>query len=329
MISNHAVSVLSRSGSKLYEYYTLDVFTDHVFGGNQLAVLIDARGLNTAQMQHVTREFNLSETVFVLPPEAPMHTRKARIFTPGRELPFAGHPTVGTAFLIAALGMIQLVEGETHITLEEGVGPVTVMVSVEAGRPVAAQLTAAQPPEFRHDVPSNADVSAMLGIGVADIGGFGLSVAAVSCGMPFLLVPLRTRECVSRARLEHGAWERALSNGWASEIYLFDASAVEHGTPIRARMFAPSLGIGEDPATGSAAASLAAYLATNLAARGNSTAKDLEWVVQQGVEMGRPSTLRLSADLVNGVVTAVRVGGQSVLVSHGSIAVPDVTAAVV
>ncbi len=319
-------SVLNRPGVGLYEYYTLDVFTHHVFGGNQLAVLTDARGLSTEQMHQITREFNLSETVFVLPPDDARHTRKVRIFTPGRELPFAGHPTVGTAFLLAATGTIELTgnEGETHITLEEGVGPVGVMLSIEGGRPVASQLSITRPPEFRHDVPRIADIAEMLTLDVSDIGGPGLSVTAVSCGVPFLLVPLRTRECVSRARLQQQAWDRVLSASWATEIYLFDASAIERRTPIRARMFAPSLGIGEDPATGSAAAALAAYLATDLAERAAAVSSQLEWTVQQGIEMGRPSTLRLSADVSDGKVEAVRVSGQSVIVSHGTIAVPAV-----
>ncbi|MGI8508737.1 MAG: PhzF family phenazine biosynthesis protein [Gemmatimonadaceae bacterium] len=304
--------------STRYKYYTLDVFTDRAFGGNPLAVLPDARGLSTEQMQRITAEFNLSETVFVLPPDDPTHARKLRIFTPGRELPFAGHPTVGTAFLLAALGMIDVAEGEAHIVLEEGVGPVAVTLSVEGGVPMFATLTTAQAPELRRDVPRVADVAEMLTLDISDIGAPGFTIAAVSCGIPFLLVPLRSRQCVSRAKLRREAWENVLSSAWAREIFLFDGSAIERRTPIRARMFAPSLGIGEDPATGSAAAALAAYLAM----RNDSANARLDWVVEQGVEMGRPSVLRLSADIDHGAVSAVRVGGQSVLVSEGMMTVP-------
>ncbi|MGI9089771.1 MAG: PhzF family phenazine biosynthesis protein [Gemmatimonadaceae bacterium] len=307
---------------KQYKFHTLDVFTDHIFGGNPLAVLTDARGLTTAQMQRITAEFNLSETVFILPPDDPGNTRKLRIFTPGRELPFAGHPTIGTAFLLAAAGMIEVVEGETHIVLEEGVGPVAVTLDVKGGVPISARLTAAQPPELRCDVPRVADMAEMLTLDVSDIGVAGLSVAAVSCGVPFLLVPLRSCDCVSRAKLRRGSWERVLADAWAREVYLFDGSAIERRTAIRARMFAPDLGIGEDPATGSAAAALAAYLAM----RSDSAKASLDWVVNQGVEMGRPSVLKLSAEISGGEVTAVCVAGQSVLVSEGTITVPDVVA---
>lgn len=304
--------------SAKYKYHTLDVFTDRTFGGNPLAVLTDARGLSTGQMQRITSEFNLSETVFVLPPDNPKHTRKLRIFTPGRELPFAGHPTVGTAFLLAASGMIDIADGDTQIVLEEGVGPVAVTLSVKDGAPISATLTAAQAPELRRDVPHVADVAEMLTLDISDVGAPGLSIAAVSCGMPFLLVPLRSRECVSRAKLRREAWESVLSNAWAREIFLFDGSAIERRTPIRARMFAPSLGIGEDPATGSAAATLAAYLAM----RNDSANARLDWVVEQGVEMGRPSVLKLSADISRGEVSGIRVGGQCVLVSEGTMTVP-------
>lgn len=304
--------------STRYKYYTLDVFTDRAFGGNPLAVLPDARGLSTAQMQRITSEFNLSETVFVLPPDDPKHARKLRIFTPGRELPFAGHPTVGTAFLLAATGMIDVADGETHIVLEEGVGPVAVTLTVEGGAPISATLTTAQAPELRREVPRVADVAEMLTLDISDIGAPGLTIAAVSCGIPFLLVPLRSRQCVTRAKLRREAWENVLSSAWAREIFLFDGSSIERRTPIRARMFAPSLGIGEDPATGSAAAALAAYLAM----RNDSANARLDWVVEQGVEMGRPSVLKLSADIDHGEVSAVRVGGQSVLVSEGTMTVP-------
>jgi trans-2,3-dihydro-3-hydroxyanthranilate isomerase len=301
-----------------YAFHTLDVFTDTIFGGNPLAVLTDARGLSTDQMQQITREFNLSETVFVLPPEDASHTRRVRIFTPGRELPFAGHPTVGTAFLLATTGMIPLTEGETRIVLEEGVGPVPVNIRVENGVPVSAQLTAAQAPEFRDDAPSNGDLAALLSLSESDVMSDQFKAQSVSCGVPFLLVPLASRDAVSRAKLDRAVWERVLARAWASEVFLFDASAASSAGNIRARMFAPALGIGEDPATGSAGASLAAYLARYLP-HGSA----LEWTVEQGFEMGRPSILSLSASVEHayGRIDAVRVAGKSVLVSEGTLRV--------
>lgn len=299
-----------------YSFRTLDVFTDTLFGGNPLAVLTDARGLSTEQMERITREFNLSETVFILPPENPAHTRRVRIFTPGRELPFAGHPTVGTAFLLAATGMIPLTEGETRIVLEEGVGPVAVTIQIENGAPVSAELTAAQAPEFRSDVPSAKDVAAVLSLNESDVSTGEFATEAVSCGVPFLIAPLVSRDAVSRARLDRGAFERVLSGTWAPEIFLFDVSAATNGGTVRARMFAPDLGIGEDPATGSAAVCLAAYLAKRAA-----DGAALRWTVVQGVEIGRPSTLLISAERKNGVVATVRVAGKSVLVSEGTLRV--------
>ena len=298
-----------------YAFHTLDVFTDTMFGGNPLAVLTDARGLSTDQMQLITREFNLSETVFVLPPEDASHTRRVRIFTPGRELPFAGHPTVGAAYLLAATGMIPLTEGETHIVLEEGVGPVGVTIHVENGAPISAQLTTAQAPEFRRDVPSAQEIAELLSLTISDVFSEAFKAEAVSCGVPFLLTPLVSRDAVSRSKLNRAVWERVLASSWASEIFLFDASAVQASAVIRARMFAPALGIGEDPATGSAGACLAAYLAKH-AADGSA----LAWTVEQGFEMGRPSTLSLSAEKTkDGGIGAVRVAGKSVLVSQGTL----------
>jgi trans-2,3-dihydro-3-hydroxyanthranilate isomerase len=302
--------------SELHSFHTLDVFTDTIFGGNPLAVLTDARGLSTEQMQRITKEFNLSETVFVFPPEVASHTRRLRIFTPGRELPFAGHPTVGTAYLLAATGLIPLTEGETNIVFEEGVGPVPVTIRVEKGVPVSAQLTVAQPPEFRSDTPSVEEIAELLSLSIADISTGTLGAEAVSCGVPFLIAPLTSRDSVRRAKLSRPTWERTLASGWAKEIFLFDASAVTSGGAIRARMFAPSMGIGEDPATGAAAACLAAYLAKYA-----SDGAALSWTVEQGYEMGRPSILSLSAEKKDGEIGAIRVAGKSVLVSEGKIRV--------
>lgn len=302
--------------SDSYSFHTLDVFTDTIFGGNPLAVLTDARGLSTEQMQHITREFNLSETVFVLPPDDASHARRLRIFTPGREMPFAGHPTVGTAYLLAATGMIPLTEGETRIVLEEGVGPVPVTIQVVNGAPVSAELTAAQAPEFRSTVPSVHDIAELLSVNVTDISTGQFAAEAVSCGVPFLIAPLASRDAVSRAKLNRATWERTLADTWTREVFLFDASAVVTGGAIRARMFAPDLGIGEDPATGAAATCLAAYLAKRAGDNFN-----LAWTVEQGFDMGRPSILSLSAVKKDGRIEAVRVAGKAVLVSEGKLRV--------
>lgn len=300
-----------------HHYHTLDVFTDHVFGGNQLAVFPDARGLSSEQMQRIARELNLSETVFIDPEQPSPDTWRVRIFTPESELPFAGHPTVGTAFLLASLGRVKPVGDEARVVLAEGVGPVPVTVRWKAGQPVFAQLTVAKLPEARPPEPPTAELAALLGLQPGDVLETGrFTPEAVSCGVPFLIIPLRSREALRRARLDTARWEKLLARSWAPPVFV--VSGVETGAGISARMFSPGMGIPEDPATGSAAAALAGYLAVRQESRGGT----LEWEVEQGVDMGRPSTLFLEADLHEGRVTAVRVGGSSVRVGEGFLELP-------
>jgi trans-2,3-dihydro-3-hydroxyanthranilate isomerase len=304
-----------------YLFLTADVFTDRPFGGNPLAVVPDARGISTERMQQVAREMNLSETVFVLPPEDPAHTRKLRIFTPGAELPFAGHPTVGTAHVLASIGEVPLSAAETRIVFEEGVGPVPVTIRSEEGRPVFCQLSAAKMPEFGPAPASRADLAEMLGLSPEDLleSAEGSDAPqAVSCGVPFLFIPLRDRAAVGRARLRTDRWEATVSGGWAKEVYVFARDPELAGSHLRSRMFAPRMGIPEDPATGAAAASFGGYLASRSPERDGT----LRWVIEQGFEMGRPSLLHLEVDKKDGEVTAVRVGGSSVLMSEGTMELP-------
>ena len=294
-------------------FCTLDVFTDTRFGGNQLAVFPDARGLDTDQMQAIAREFNLSETVFVLPPEDPAHTRRLRIFTPGSELPFAGHPTIGTAHALAALGQIPLTGDTTRIVFEEGVGLVPVSIRSRGGVPVFAELTVAKLPETGPPPPSRSALAELLSVEVADLTGGTWSPQSVSTGVPFLFVPVRDRTVLKRARVKLDRWEAILKASWAPEVFVFSRDPEREGSHIRARMFAPGLGIGEDAATGSAACALGGYLAARDALKDGT----LRWVVEQGFEMGRPSILEVEADKVDGKITAIRVGGASVMVSKG------------
>lgn len=300
-----------------YAFHTLDVFTDHIFGGNPLAVFPDGGGLTTEQMQTVAGELNLSETVFVFPPDNPVHTRHLRIFTPGIELPFAGHPTVGAAHLLAEIGDIPLDGDETRIVFEEGVGPVPVTIRASEGHVVSAQFSAARMPEFGPAAPRLADIAEMLSLETGDILNEP-KPAAVSCGVPFLCVMLANPGALARARTRRGAWERILAGSWAPHLYLIARFEDAPDTSYRARMFAPAMGIDEDPATGSAATALAGYLAP-LAAKKSGT---LHWSVDQGVDMGRPSRLEVEADISQGAVTAIRVSGRSVIVSHGEMTIP-------
>ncbi len=310
-----------------YNYHTADVFTDTPFGGNQLAVIPNAAGLDDDAMLAITREFNFSETTFVLPPESSGNTRRVRIFTPGGEIPFAGHPTVGTAYLLAQTGEIELIGPETRIILEEGVGPVPVTIYSEGGRPVFAQLTAAKLPVRRRPLISRRELAEVLSLKKRDILKDDVWYTdAVSAGLPFLFVPLASLDALGRAHVREELWEERLKGTWATEIYVFVEEESSRGRDgalsgdglIRSRMFAPMMGIKEDPATGSAAAAFGGYLAWR------STVRDgtLKWTIHQGVEMGRPSRLQVETDVVGGEVKATRVGGESVLVSSGTLYFP-------
>lgn len=294
-------------------YFTADVFTDRRFGGNQLAVFPDARDVAPALMASIAREFNYSETTFVLPPDNPDHLAKVRIFTPGGELPFAGHPTVGTAHVLASIGAVPLTDGETKIVLEEGVGPVPVTIRGAAGAPEFVQLSAAMLPEVGPPPPSAEILAAMLSLSANDVLDDDFAPQAVSCGTPFLFVPLRDHDAVRRARLDLPRWEAALDGYLTNKVFLFALDAELPGSDVHARMFAPGIGVPEDPATGSAAVALGGYLA----ARDPRADGTLRWVVEQGIEMGRPSRLEVEADKRHGAVTAARVGGQTVIVCEG------------
>jgi trans-2,3-dihydro-3-hydroxyanthranilate isomerase len=292
-----------------HRFVTLDVFTSVPFGGNQLAVFPDARGIPDELLLAITREFNYSETTFCYPPEDPAHTKRVRIFTPGGEIPFAGHPTVGTAIALHAAG-----EAPASMVLEEGVGPVPVTVRSTDDGTAFAQFAVARLPEVGPAAPSRGMLAEILSIDAEDILTTPFAPQTLSCGIPFLLVPLRSVQAVSRARVRLEKWEATLKSSWAPEIFLFARDPDGGDTHFRARMFAPGLNVAEDPATGSANACFAGYLA----ARAPQSSGTLAWTVDQGIEMGRPSRLEIEADTTDGALTAVRVGGSAVLVSEGT-----------
>ena len=296
-----------------FHYVTVDVFTKERFGGNQLAVFPDASKLPPQLMQRIAREFNFSETTFVFPPTDPKHTRRVRIFTPESELAFAGHPTVGTAFALATLGDIALTGDETRIVLEENVGPVPVLIRAAGGKASFAQLSAAKLPELGPPPPPAKDLAKMIGLDAADVRSDAFFPQAWSCGTPFLFVPLRNRSALARARIVGDEFERVLKDYWTNMVFLFCDEPELKGSHYRARMFAPSAGVPEDPATGGANVAFAGYLGTRDQRRDGT----LRWVVEQGFEMGRPSILEVEADKRNGEITAARVGGNSVFVSKG------------
>lgn len=301
-----------------YRFLTSDVFTDRIFGGNPLAVFPDGQGLSTEQMQRTARELNLSETVFVLPPESPDHTRKLRIFTPSTELPFAGHPTVGTAIVLASIGGVPLDGAETRIVFEEGVGPVPVLIRSEGDVPVFAQLSAARLPEPGPPPPSVDELAELLSIDPGDILTGDDAPENVSAGVPFLFIPVRDRSVLARCRVRMDRWDALLAGPEAPELYVFSRDPELPGSDFRARMFGPGLGIPEDPATGGAATAFGGYVGVRAPERDAT----LRFTIEQGFEMGRPSLLHLEVDKRDGKVTAVRVGGGAVLVSEGTMEIP-------
>jgi trans-2,3-dihydro-3-hydroxyanthranilate isomerase len=299
-------------------YFTADVFTDRPFGGNQLAVFPDARDIDPALMQPIAREFNFSETTFVLPPDDPTHTAKVRIFTPGSELPFAGHPTVGTAHVLAATGAIPLAGDETRIVFEELVGPVPVTIRATNGRPTFTQLSAAKLPEVLAPPPPSDALAAMLSLAPDEISSGAMAPQTISCGTPFLLVPVKNRDAVRRSRLKLDLYEETLRGYVSNKVFVFALDAEYPGHDLRVRMYAPAAGIAEDPATGGGAVGLAGYLAV----RDPRPSGTFRWVIEQGFEMGRPSILEIEAEKSNGEITAVRVGGETVMMTEGTMTFP-------
>jgi trans-2,3-dihydro-3-hydroxyanthranilate isomerase len=299
-------------------FYTLDVFTDEPFGGNPLGVFPDALHLSTPVMQRIAGEMNLSETVFLGAPETAQGSARVRIFTPRLEIPFAGHPTVGTAIYLAGRLPESARRGETKLVLEENVGPVPVTVRFDNGRPSFAQLTTAQPSEHRPSPHSPAELAAMVGLGANEVCPDGFAPEMVSCGLPYHIVPVRSVDAVRRAALDTSLWRRMLGDSWAHHVYLVAMDTEGDAADVHVRMFAPGSGVPEDPATGSAAAALGGYLA----ARSGREHGTLSWVAEQGIEMGRPSLLYIEVDRARGVTTAIRVGGRAVEVSQGTMLVP-------
>jgi trans-2,3-dihydro-3-hydroxyanthranilate isomerase len=314
-----------------YSYHTLDVFTDRPFSGNPLAVFPEADGLSTEQMQAIARELNLSETVFVLPPTTVEGTRKVRIFTPGREVPFAGHPTVGTAFFLVASGAVEADGDEVTVVLEEQVGPVRVRVRCSDGVPVHAELTAAAPPREAPIIWNRETVGALVTLPEEAVGMPGQPLGAVgpdvaedgrltpafaSMGLAFLVLPVASVMAAESARLDSAVWSRLLNRDSDSQmVYLVAPGGRGEGVDFHVRMFGPSVGVPEDAATGSAAAALGAYLGRRLPDR------DYAFTLEQGLEMGRPSRISLGLEVRDGIATRVTVGGSCVLMSSGSMRV--------
>lgn len=296
-----------------YRYFICDVFTDRRFGGNQLGVLPDARGLNDRQMQQIAREFNFAESTFVLPPERG-HTRRVRIFTPTKEVPFAGHPNIGTAYTLASIGEFGTIEGSKTVTFEELAGLVPVTIERRPDGKLWCELSA--PEKLSIGKKFSAEMlAAAVSLNADDVVTATHLPLVASVGLPFIVAELRDRAALERARCYMPGIDAIAAQGVVPDIHLYVQSHDDF--TIRARMFAPLDGVPEDPATGSANAALAALL-THCKPEQEG---DFRWRIAQGVEMGRPSVLEARTEKRGGQVTAARIGGGSVLVSEGTIEV--------
>jgi trans-2,3-dihydro-3-hydroxyanthranilate isomerase len=293
-------------------YITVDVFTDRAFGGNPLAVVLDAGGLSTAQMQAVASEFNYSETTFVLPPADPAHDAQVRIFTVRSEIPFAGHPNVGTAFVLATLAE----KPPARLLFEEKAGLVPVEVVTEHGKVVSTELTAPQPLK-RLSQLSAEQAAACLSLQASEVKTDRHAPQIVSVGLSFLAVELTSREALRRARPDAAAFAKTFPCDGSDAIYFYtrDVPASEKPCDLQARMFHPGAGgLSEDPATGSATAAAAALLADLDPTRDG----ELKLSIRQGVDMGRPSLLLTRVRKQGGAVTSVHVGGGCVQMMEGT-----------
>jgi trans-2,3-dihydro-3-hydroxyanthranilate isomerase len=295
-------------------FYTLDVFAGEVLAGNPLAVVLEAQGLDDRRMQAIAAEFNLSETVFVVAPAQASHRAGLRIFTPGRELPFAGHPTVGAAVLLGLLDRGGK-QGLLDFVLEEKIGAVPCRVEVLEAERGQATFTVPRLPERLGGLPDKAALAQGLGLDPKDIGFGAHEPSIYSAGVPFACVPLRGRDAVTRARPQGEAFAKAFAAEGYANAYVYCAEPLEKAHAYHARMFAPGFGIAEDPATGSAAAAFAGVIMQYDAPADGHPA----FVIEQGDAMGRPSRITLRLDVAEGRLRQASIGGEAVIMSEGQL----------
>jgi trans-2,3-dihydro-3-hydroxyanthranilate isomerase len=304
-------------------YHLVDVFTDRQFGGNPLAVFTNGRGIRAETMQSIAKELNLSETTFVLPPDDAANDYRVRIFTPGKELPMAGHPTIGTTYVLAREHLIARgSEGEeTTIKLEEGVGTIPVRIEWREGE--ARFIEMRQPrPTFGARVEDLRAVAEMLSIEPEEIAETNLPLEVVSCGVPFFYVPVKSLRAVQNIKFRVDVWENKLKRVVPPEVFVFTREVEFAGSTVHSRMFAPGMGIWEDPATGGASGPLGCYLVQHgvVACDGG----EVEIVSEQGIEMGRPSFIRIRIARREGEeITDVRVGGECRFMGEGYLEIED------
>lgn len=298
-------------------YYILDVFTERPFGGNPLAVVTDADSLSSADMQAIAREFNLSETVFVLTPTSAGHTARIRIFTPSRELAFAGHPTLGAAVLLAELRSQPQLNGESDaiIALEEEIGSVRVGVRLRTQAAAFGEFDAPKATATLERLPEPEEVSAAVGLIPIEVGFENHKPTLLRGANNFAFVPVANLEAMAKVKVAPQRWADVFSSRDVHGVFLYTRQSVRVQSAFHVRMFAPDLGVPEDPATGSAAAGFA-HVINEFDELPDGTHKR---AIEQGIEMGRPSAIALTMTIGRGKLETVRIGGHAIRVAEGKL----------
>jgi trans-2,3-dihydro-3-hydroxyanthranilate isomerase len=292
-------------------YHLVDVFTNQPFGGNQLAVFTNGRGLTAETMQRIAKELNLSETTFVLPPEDTANDWKVRIFTPATELPTAGHPTVGTAYILAREDLVGVSEAHPTIKLEEKVGVIPVTFQFKDGAPALIQMQ--QPlSKFASEFTDRALIAELLSLTTADLAE--TPIQEVSSGVPFCFIPVKNMEAIQRIKFRPDIWDQKLRQQYG-QFFVFTLETTYPTSSVHSRMFGPALGIPEDPATGIASGPLGCYLVKYGLVKGNPA----QIISEQGFEMGRPSYIHIEIGQADGAINFVGVGGECVYMGEGSL----------
>lgn len=303
-----------------YNYYIADVFTKQIFSGAQIAVFPNAEGLSQQQMQWVARELNLSETVFVFHPDKQTTSRVMRIFSPLSEIDFAGHPIIATAFVLAHCGDIQLTDAITPMVFEQNTGPVNINITAENGQPSFVQFTRKVTSIIDRFTPSDEELASFLGIQQSELDHKKYATRLVSCGVPYLIVPVWRYESVRAAKFNYAAWSQSTAPQTAAqEILLFSPKTPYADADFNARLLGPRIGMHEDPPVGSAMPAFASYLCSfEFMQKGTYT-----FAVDRGDDRNRRSVLNLEMDNKGSDTLTIRVGGAAVMVAEGVMNIPD------
>lgn len=302
-----------------YNYYIADVFTNQVFNGAQIAVLPDADDLNAEQMQAIATELNLWETVFIQHPEEAPDTRRMRIFTPVKEIDFAGHPIVAAAYVLGQCGDIEMSDGITPMIFEQNTGPVEVNITAEGGKPVFVQFTRKVASVVDHFAPSDEELASILSIRQSELDHKKYTPRLVSCGFPYLIVPVWQYESVRNARFNYDAWSQSMAPQTAAqEILLFAPKSPFQDADFNARLLGPNISLQEDPPVGNAIPAFASYLCSfKFTQKGTHT-----FAVDRGDAHSRRSVINLEMDNKGLSTLTLRVGGEAVLFAQGKINIP-------